>query len=68
MIWCSREESGASALRRKVSWGLAYKKATFGSEGVFEKRGNLLSCSVFAAFVKHSEVRGAEELLNYLVH
>lgn len=46
MILCSREESGASALRRKVSWSLAYKMATFGSEGVFEKRGNWLSHSV----------------------
>lgn len=68
MILCSREESGASALHRNVIWGLSYKMDAFGSEAVFEKCGNWLSCRVFSGFVKPSEVRGAEELLNYLVH
>lgn len=62
MILCSKEELGASALRRKVSWGLTCKTAVFGSEGVLERCGNLLSCSVFAGFVKPSEVRGARRV------
>lgn len=46
MLLCSREESGALALCRKVRWGLTYKMDVFGLEAVFEKCGHLLPCSV----------------------
>lgn len=46
MLLCSREESGAPALYRKVRWGLTCKVDGLGLEAVFEKRGDLLPCSV----------------------
>lgn len=51
----------------EVSWGLTCEMDVFGSEGMLEECGNWLSRSLFPGFVKLSEVRGAEELLNYLV-
>lgn len=59
--FCAAERS-----REHLQEGLAYRMDALGSEVVFEKHGNWLSRGVFPGFVKCSEVRGAEERLNYL--
>lgn len=66
--FCAAERSQEHLQCVERSAGVSPTEWMRAVQRLFEKHGNWLSHGVFLGFFKCSEVRGAEELLNYLGH